>query len=66
MTIRIVRISFSDDGGHTWTTDWSVVDADAEPCDYNYYGLLASGCSDPVDAISCAIEHGWLIPGRDA
>jgi hypothetical protein len=66
MRIKIVRSESSEDGGRTWTREWSVVDTDVEPSDHNYYGVLASGCPDRIDAIACAVEHGWLTPGRDA
>jgi hypothetical protein len=64
--IRIVRGDVSEDGGRTWVPDWKVIDASAEPSDFNNYGILAYGCITPGDALSCAIEHGWVAPGRDA
>lgn len=66
MNIRIERSQVSEDGGRTWEPDWRIIDTSVEPSDYNYYGLLAYGCADPFDALSCAIERGWLIPGRDS
>ena len=64
MRIRIeLGLSQATAGGE-WTDDWRVIDADCEPCDYNNYGVLASGASDALDAIWCAIEFGWLVPGR--
>ncbi len=63
--IKIERGQVSDDG-ITWKDTWSVVDADAEPEERNYWGVLAYGCASVADALACAREQGWLAAGRDS
>jgi hypothetical protein len=64
MRIEIIRYLSRDPGASEWTYEWAIKDADCEPADYNYYGMMAYGCPTPADAIACAVEHGWLVPGR--